>query len=364
MSNIPKTTKGIVIKPTETKETVFKNDAVVVEQSIPELLPGQVLVKVNAVAFNHKDVWMRKGLYPGITPGSFYGGDGAGIVVASGTSNDELVNQRVFLTPSRGWWSNPDGPESKFYTMGGAAVSPGGTFAEYLVVDRVHLIRTPSHLDDVQAAAWPLGGVTSWRATMVNAKVQAGQNVLITGIGGGVALLALQLCIAAGASVYVTSGNPEKLERAVALGAKGGANYKDANWPAEIHAQLQKERKGGVLDSVIDSGGGDILGKVSKILKPGGKVVCYGMTAGPKITMTMREVLFNQQLIGSTMGSHKDLEDATAFLTEHKIVPVISQVLDGLESAEQGFQLLNRGDQFGKVVIKIRHQSSTPTAKL
>lgn len=62
---------------------------------------------------------------------------------------------------------------------------------------------------------------------MVNADVREGQNVLITGIGGGVALIAMQLCIAKGASVYVTSGSQEKIQRAIRLGAKGGANYKD-----------------------------------------------------------------------------------------------------------------------------------------
>lgn len=62
---------------------------------------------------------------------------------------------------------------------------------------------------------------------MVNADVQQGQNVLITGIGGGVALTAMQLCIARGASVYVTSGSQDKIQRAVELGAKGGANYKN-----------------------------------------------------------------------------------------------------------------------------------------
>ena len=70
----------------------------------------------------------------------------------------------------------------------------------------------------------------------------------------------------------------------------------------------------------------------------------------------MREVLKNQQLIGSTMGSHQDLIDATTFLAEHKFEPIVSQVLDGLESAEEGFQLMNKGEQFGKIVIRVRHE--------
>ena len=82
-------------------------------------------------------------------------------------------------------------------------------------------------------------------------------------------------------------------------------------------------------------------------------------TAGPVVTLTMREVMKNHQLVGSTMGSHKDLVDATSFLAAHRIVPVVSHVLDGLESAEEGFELINRGQQFGKVVIRIRHENTT-----
>jgi len=93
--------------------------------------------------------------------------------------------------------------------------------------------------------------------------------------------------------------------------------------------------------------------KLSKVLKEGGKVVCYGMTSGSKITFKMQQVLKNQQLIGSTMGSVEDLSDATAFVNRQKIVPIISHIFDGLESAEQGFEVVEKGEQFGKVVIKL-----------
>jgi len=203
---------------------------------------------------------------------------------------------------------------------------------------------------------------------MVKGKVSAGQNVLITGIGGGVAILALQLCVAKGANVYVTSGDEEKVRKAIELGARGGANYKNSDWPTQISALLSKDAKenGGTetLDVVIDSGGGDIMAQIGKMLKQGGSVVCYGMTGGPKITFTMREVLKNQHVLGSTMGSHKDLVDATAFLCTHRIIPVVSHIIDGLEQAEEGFELIREGRQFGKVVIRIRDTSVTLQHKL
>lgn len=339
--------------------------AVLDERPLPALKDGEVLVKIGAAAFNHRDVWIRKDQYPGIVMGSVFGSDGAGTVIASSDARDPLLFKRVFLTPMRGWEKDPYTPESDFGILGGGSLPPLGTFAEYLVVGRDQVILSPTYLDDVQMSAWPTGGVTAWRAAIVHGRVQSGQNVLITGIGGGVALIAMQICIAKGASVYVTSGTEKKIQKAVAFGAIGGANYKDKNWPSHIGAMLAKEKCGSsVLDVVIDSGGAEIMAQTRKILKNGGRVVCYGMTASPKITFTMREVLKNQQLIGSTMGSHQDLIDATKFLEEHHVVPIVSHVLDGLEAAEQGFEIMRRGDQFGKIVIKMTTARPGHQAKL
>ncbi|KAJ3551698.1 hypothetical protein NP233_g13030 [Leucocoprinus birnbaumii] len=219
---LPSTTRALVLQKSSSSKKPAYDDVVLVERQIPELKPGEVLVKTGAVALNHREIWIRKRMYPGIVFGSVLGADGAGTVVASGTENDILVNKRVFLTPSRGWDKDPIAPESTFGILGGGSNPPIGTFSEYIVVERDQVIPIPDHLSDVQAAAWPLGAVTAWRAAMVNGEVEAGQNVLITGIGGGVALIAMQLCVAKGASVYVTSGSEEKIEKAVQAGAKGG----------------------------------------------------------------------------------------------------------------------------------------------
>ncbi|EJF66218.1 NAD(P)-binding protein [Dichomitus squalens LYAD-421 SS1] len=349
---IPKTTKALVLRKAAANGKSVLHDAVVEERPLPQLKPGQILVRVHAAAFNHRDLWIRKNLYPGIGFGRVLGADAAGVVVASADKNDSLLQKRVFLLPMRGWEKDPDAPESDFIIVGASKAIDFGTFAQYIVVDRDQVIPTPDHLDDVHAAAWPLGGVTAWRATIVNGAVKKGDNVLITGIGGGVAILALQLAIAAGANVYVTSGSEEKIRKAIELGAKGGVSYKNNDWPTQL-GKLLKENGKGLLSAVIDAGGGDILGKTSPILKQGGRVVVFGMHANPKVTITMREVMKNQKILGSTMGSHKDLIDATNFLAEHRIVPVVSHVLDGLESADEGFKLLQEGSHVGKIVIRI-----------
>ncbi|KAG7442484.1 NAD-P-binding protein [Guyanagaster necrorhizus] len=352
--DIPRFTKALVLRKSATLQSPVYNDAKIELREIPPLRASEVLVKVGAAAFNHRELWIRKGLYPNIAFGSVFGADGAGVVVASGQPKDSLLNTRVFMSPMVGWAKSLDGPESpKFGVVGGVVYPPLGYFANYVVIDRSLVIKSASHLDDVHMAAWPLAGLTAWRAITTCAGVQSDHNILITGIGGGVALVALQLCVAKGAHVYVTSGSQEKINKAIVLGAEGGANYKDDDWPTQLSQALKKVRGKDVFDSVIDSGGGDIMSRVSGCLKRGGKVVCYGMTANPKITFTMREVMRNQHLIGTMMGSLQDMRDATAFLEEHRIVPVVSHVLEGLESAEEGFEILKRGDQFGKVVIRI-----------
>ncbi|KAI0807843.1 NAD(P)-binding protein [Fomes fomentarius] len=350
---IPKTTRALVVRKAKEAGKHVLHDAVLEEERpIPQLKSGQVLVRVHAAGFNYRELWIRKGFYPGIGFGNILGADAAGIVVASADKNDPLLSKRVFMLPMRGWESDPEAPENSFSVIGGTKFSDFGTFAHYIVVDRDQVIQTPDHVDDVHAAAWPLGAVTAWRATIINGAVKKGDNVLITGIGGGVALIALQICVAQGANVYVSSGSEDKIRKAVELGAKGGVNYKAKDWPAQL-GQLLRKNGASLLNTVIDAGGGNILGKTSELLKYGGRVVVYGMHTAPTVTITMREVMKNQKLLGSTMGSHKDLIDATNFMAEHKIVPIVSHVLDGLESAEEGFKLLEKGDHFGKIVIRI-----------
>ncbi|KAF8315460.1 NAD(P)-binding protein [Clavulina sp. PMI_390] len=254
------------------------------------------------------------------------------------------------LVPTRNWESDPRAAEGKFWTIGGGP--PGGSFAEFVVVDRREVILVPPHMPLIHAAAWPLGGLTAWRAVKINAEVKPGDNVLITGIGGGVAMIALQLAVALGANVYVTSSSPAKLEKAGELGARGGINYNAKNWPKLLGELLVQAGKKPTIDAVIDSAGGDILGQLGKVLSPGARVVVYGMTVAPEVKFRMVDVLRNIQIKGSTMGSRQDLIEATDFIAKHRITPEVSHVLRGLEEAEEGFKILQAGDQMGKVVIK------------
>ena len=210
-----------------------------------------------------------------------------------GGKKHKSLNLRVRTTDIREnrWQNDPSGPESDFAILGGTAKLKNGCCQEYIAVPSSEIELCPAHLSDQEAAAIPLAALTAWRATIVKAGVQAGHNVLITGIGGGVALFCLQFSLAQGATVFVSSGSEDKIARAKALGATGGVNYKNPQWDQQLRAILPSERS--FLDTVIDGAGGDIVTRSLSMLKAGGIISSYGMTLGPKVTFTMPAVMKN-----------------------------------------------------------------------
>jgi NADPH:quinone reductase-like Zn-dependent oxidoreductase len=195
--------------------------------------------------------------------------DGAGVVVAAGSdpSAQKWVGKRVVVNPGTGWKDAPEGPETGAYAIaGGTKFNPAGTLADEMLFDASEMEPAPDHLTDVEAAAFPLTGLTAWRAVFTKSgNALPGRNLLVTGIGGGVAIMALLFAVAAGANVYVTSGSAEKLEKAKKLGAKGGVNYKTKDWDKELVAMLPDDRP--QLDAIIDGAGGDIVFRGMKVLK-------------------------------------------------------------------------------------------------
>lgn len=195
--------------------------------------------------------------------------DGCGVVTSVGSSaSKEWIGKTVILVPGRGWAISPHGPESPkgYAILGGTKSFPLGTAQDVLVVSEDEVEVAPEHLSHVQAAALPLTGLTGWRALVSKSgNAEAGRNILITGIGGGVALNVLQFAVGFGANVYVTSGDAEKIEKAKELGAKGGVSYKSEKWEGELLKMLPKDRP--YVDAVIDGAGGGIISKAFKLLK-------------------------------------------------------------------------------------------------
>lgn len=308
--------------------------------------PGQAVVQLKAAALNHRDLFIQQGLYPGIklpvTPGS----DGAGVVTAVGSEADAAwLGRDVIINPALDWGSDPRAQGSHFRILG---MPDAGTLAEQIVIPVANLAPKPAHLTWEQAAALPLAGLTAWRAVFTRAQLRAGERVLVTGIGGGAALFALQFARAAGAEVWVTSSSPEKLARAQALGAAGGVNYRETDWSEQL-----LKTAGGAFDVIVDSAGGEGFTKLVDCTKPGGRIVFFGATVGNPKLFEMRKCFFRQiNVLGTTMGSPVDFAGMTALVNAAKIVPTVDAVFP-LAEAERALRHMEAAAQFGKIVLTI-----------
>ena len=321
------------------------------EVSTPAPGPGQVLVRLHAAALNHRDVWIQKGQYAGLKFPIILGSDGAGTVQEVGEDVDAgLRGQSVLINPGQNWGDNPRAQGKDFTILG---LPHDGTFAESVCVPARSVHPLPAHLSFTQAAALPLGGLTAYRAVFTRAQLQPGERVLISGVGGGVALLALQMAVAAGAEVWVTSGSEEKIARAVALGAKGGADYHAANWPANV-----TKRVGGGFDVIVDSAAGEGFNHLVDAAAPGGRIVFYGATQGDIPDLAARKVFWKQlSILGSTMGTEQDFAALLKLISEKKLVPHLDEVLPW-HAGEAALRRMDDGAQFGKIVLQIRPEAA------
>ncbi|SOD95817.1 zinc-binding dehydrogenase [Spirosoma fluviale] len=324
-----------------------------VDAPTPTAGPGQMLIKLKAAALNHRDVFVQQGLYPGIKLPAILGSDGAGVVDEVGEGVDAgWRGQAVIINPGLHWGPNPRFYGPNFRILG---MPDNGTFAEYVVVDEAYVHPKPNHLSFEQAAALPLAGLTAWRALMTRAGLQTAGNsekVLVTGIGGGAALFALQFAVGAGAEVWVTSGSEEKLARAATLGATGGVNYREPDWDKTLMTRTGGERKG-YFDVIIDSAGGPGFAKLIDAAAAGGRIAFFGGTTGNITDIMPPKVFFKQlSIFGTTMGTESEFVDMLSFVNDKKIVPIVDEVFP-LTHVPEAMKKMDTGQQFGKIVINI-----------
>ena len=324
--------------------TEVKQPLVHRELPAPVAASGQAVVRLKAAALNHRDLWTQLGLYPNIKLPITLGSDGAGIVTSTGSPADaSWVGRDVIINPSLDWGDDPRAQGPKFRILG---LPDNGTFAEQLLIPVANLAPKPVHLSWEEAAALPLAGLTAWRALFTRAQLKTGERLQITGVGGGVALFTLQFALAAGAQVWVTSGSPDKLERAKILGAAGGVNYRDADWASAL------EKQAGRFDVIVDSAGGEGFARLLDLTAPGGRIVFFGATTGNPPGLDMRKCFFRQiNLLGTTMGSPADFAGMNRLVEAKKIVPVVDQVFP-LDAADTALRHMEAGAQFGKIVLQ------------
>lgn len=305
-----------------------------ISRQVPVAKKGEALVALHAAAINHRDVFITQGLYAGIRTPVIPGSDGAG----------EYQGRRVLLYPALAWGHQSTHQGKDFRVLG---MPDDGTFAAYISIPRPNIFEMPEHLSWEQGAALPLAGLTAWRVLFSRCRLRKGEKVLITGIGGGVALLVLQFALAAGAEVAVTSGSAAKLGKALAMGATHGANYREADWDKRL-----KQAAGG-FDVIIDAAAGSGFPALIGLAKPGARIGVYGGTLGKIDQFSMQPVFWKQiSLLGSTMGSPQEFAKMLRFVAEHQITPVIDSVF-ALSDGNAALARMERGEQFGKIVLKM-----------
>jgi NADPH:quinone reductase-like Zn-dependent oxidoreductase len=323
--------------------------------AMPELRsPGDVRIRLAAAALNHLDLFVVQGL-PGvkIVPPWVLGGDGAGIVDSVGPAVTAVApGDRVVINPGISCHACDyckAGEQSlcvKFALLGEHLP---GTFAEYVVVPSWNVRRIPVGISDDAAASFTLATLTAWRMLVTRAKVRAGEQVLIQGIGGGVALAALQIAKLKGAHVWVTSGSDEKLAKAAALGADETLNYRTTDVAREIRSRTGKRG----VDIVVDSVGAATWAQSLGALGKQGRLVSCGATTGPIVETDMRRMFWNQwTLMGSTMGNEAEFDAIVAEFSAGRLVPPVDAVYP-LSEARHAFERMSGTAQFGKLVLAI-----------
>jgi len=311
----------------------------------PQIGGNEVLVKVKASALNHRELWISKGLYPGMSLPCILGADGAGVVEKVGSpSLDHLVNKEVIIYPALEWGDKQHTSAKNFRVLG---MPDPGTMAEYIAVSASNVVIKPPYLSWTEAAAIPVAGLTAWRALVRHGRIHKGDKVLISGIGGGVAQAGLSFCPYFDAEVYVTSSSQEKIDQAIKDGSKGGVNYKNPDWYQQL-----KELSGGI-DIVLDSSPAAELEDYLAFLNMGARIVYYGSTGSRSTHIKNMSKFFLRHIsfIGTAMGSPDEFFEMLAFMEKHEIKPQVHSTYP-LEQALQAFDALATGEQVGKIVLE------------
>ena len=320
----------------------------------PEITsPRDVIVKLEAAALNHIDIWVRMGATGMSIPmPHILGADGAGIVVDVGTEVRSVqAGEKVCLYSFTGCGecefclSDRDFMCIRVRSLGERL---DGTYAQYIKVLPENCFPIPLYMTLAEAAAFPLVFVTLWRMLMTNARLQPGESLLIIGIGGGVASAALQVAKRIGARVIVTSGSDEKLERAKALGADHGINHRRKNFAEEV--KLLTDNRG--VDVVLDSVAGEVWQKSLHSLAHGGRLVTCGATAGGEPNDDLNALVSKElKIYGSTLGSREDFRQLLSFLDATQIHPIIDRKFS-LNEAREAQRRMEEARQFGKIVLQ------------
>ena len=317
-----------------------------VERPIPSPGPGEVLLRMRAMSLNYRDLMMIEGTYNPRQPLPLVPlSDGVGEVVAAGEGvRWPAVGARVCPIFAEGWLEGPPTRAKLATTLGGPLP---GTLAEYRVTPASAVVAAPAHLSDAEAATLPCAAVTAWHAVIEAGQVRPGDRVLVQGTGG-VALFALQFAAMAGAEVMITSSSPAKLERARALGASHGHDYRaDPEWGRAARAWSGGEG----VDLVVEVGGAGTIEQSLRAVRPGGTLAVIGVLAGAARAVNVTPILMQQvRAQGIMVGSRTTFEAMNRAIARARLRPVVDRVF-AFEEIGAALAYLRSGRHFGKVVV-------------
>lgn len=320
--------------------------------------PGLALVRTLASSLNHLDLWVGKGV-PGLdlTYPRISGSDACGLVEAVGDNVDpSWVGRRVILNAAVRVTRSPK-PEDPTDADAAPDISmigehTNGAMCERFLAPITNLAAIGDEHDPVEAAAFGLTFLTAWSMLVTKAKLKPGQRVLITGIGGGVALAGLAICKFLGCPVCVTSRHEWKLQRAAELGADQGVlDDGQSDWSKNVRNWSNKRG----VEVALDSSGKATHLKSIKSLATGGAYVTPGCTSGPDATTDLARIFWNQlRILGSTMGTPQEFAQVARLYDTGHLSPVLDRSIaaGSTEHAQSAYARLESGEQFGKVVVE------------
>ena len=339
--------KAIVVQ--QRGNPVSPNVALVTDRPKPQPQSGEVLVRTEASALNSLDLWVGRGL-PGLdTQYPFSSGsDGAGRVEEVGAGVDRAwIGRRILLNAA----VIQDAPAHPDRFASGEDIrmigehSPG-TMGEFFCAPAKNVLDI-GDTDPIQAAAFGLTHLTAWRMLMSRAQLRPGMTILVTGIGGGVAVALLNIAKHFGCTVIVTSRHQWKLDRARELGAVHGILDDGSDWSKTVRILTGKRG----VDIVADSIGKAVHSQCIKSLVRGGVFVTCGATTGGDATTDLARMFWNQlTFMGSTMGDMDEFRAVTTFLRSGEMLPIVDSIQKP-QFAKKAYERLESGEQFGKVLI-------------
>ena len=326
-------------------------------EGLDRISAGAVQVRTHASALNHMDIWVGMGIpgvdltYPRVT-----GCDACGTVEAVGAGvSEEWIGKRVVFNAAVEVHRSPSPGEPTGATLAPEYELIGehrhGAHRELFEVPATHIAEVDEGVSTTDAAAFGLTSLTAYSMMITKAQLRPGQTVLITGIGGGVALAALAIAKWMGCPTVVTSRHQWKLDRASELGADHGILDEGQDWSKQVRSW---SRKRGV-DMAVDSIGKPTHLNCIKSLARGGAFVTPGNTGGPRIESDQARIFWNQlRILGSTMGTPDEFREVVALLNAGHLRPVVDQVFKWSD-APDAWARLEAQDQFGNIVLDWTH---------